>query len=150
MKSSPNWIPTSHRLSPIVGAVPIAMKPLWPSMLMSSTLVRDTSSVLRSRPIGLPRYQEKEKCGPTMPPRASHWQPTEFCAVLNNPDTRVRLATVSSLIPPHCGNNGPWLPCADADADASVGWDSLEPESEHPASIGITVTTAPVARASTV
>ena len=57
-------MPTSHRLSPIVGSFATAMKPLWPSMLMSSTLVRDSSSVLRSRPIGLPRYQVNEKCGP--------------------------------------------------------------------------------------
>ena len=53
------------------------MNPSWPSMLMSSTLARDSSSVLRSRPIGLPRYQVNEKCGPRMPPPASHWQPTE-------------------------------------------------------------------------
>ena len=54
------------------------MNPSWPSMLMSSTLARDSSSVLRSRPIGLPRYQVNEKCGPRMPPPTSHWQPTEL------------------------------------------------------------------------
>ncbi|SGO19369.1 Uncharacterised protein [Mycobacterium tuberculosis] len=72
----------------------MAMKPLWPSMLMSSTLARDNSSVLRSRPIGLPRYQEKEKCGPKIPPPASHWQPTEFLAVLTSPVTLVSSVTV--------------------------------------------------------
>ncbi len=61
------------------------MKPSWPSMLMSSTLVRDSSSVLRSRPIGLPRNQVNEKLGPTMPPLSSHWQPTEFFAVFTTP-----------------------------------------------------------------
>ncbi len=83
MKSSLNWMPISHRLSPRVGSVPTAMNPSWPSMLMSSTLVRDSSSVLRSRPIGLPRYQVKEKCGPRMPPPASHWHPTEFVGRLH-------------------------------------------------------------------
>ena len=68
-------MPTSHSESPRLGSLPTAMKPLWPLMLMSSTLARDSSSVLRSRPMGLPRYQEKEKCGPRMPPPASHWQP---------------------------------------------------------------------------
>ncbi|COW73056.1 Uncharacterised protein [Mycobacterium tuberculosis] len=94
MKSSENWIPTSHSESPKLGSLPMAMKPLWPSMLMSSTLARDNSSVLRSRPIGLPRYQEKEKCGPKIPPPASHWQPTEFLAVLTSPVTLVSSVTV--------------------------------------------------------
>ena len=62
---------------PTPGSSPTAMNPSWPSMLMSSTLARESSSVLRSRPIGLPRYQVNEKCGPRMPPPTSHWQPTE-------------------------------------------------------------------------
>src|ERR1700739_1672543 len=94
MKSSLNWMPTSQSEPPRLGAFPPAMKPPWPSMLMSSTLARDSSSVLRSRPIGLPRYQEKEKCGPRMPPPASHWHPTEFLAVLISPVTLVRSDTV--------------------------------------------------------
>ena len=72
----------------------MAMNPSWPSMLTFSTLARDSSSVLRSRPMGLPRYQEKEKCGPLMPPPASHWHPTEFFAVLTKPGTLVCSATV--------------------------------------------------------
>src|SRR5580692_11067610 len=100
-------MPTSHSESPRLGSLPMAMKPLCPLMLMSSTLARDSSSVLRSRPIGLPRYQEKEKCGPRMPPPASHWHPTEFLAVLVRPDTCVNFVTVSSLTPPHCGKKGP-------------------------------------------
>ena len=41
-------------------------------MLMSSTLVRDSSIVLRSRPMGLPRNQVNEKCGPRMLPPDNH------------------------------------------------------------------------------
>src|SRR5271168_4333147 len=100
-------------------------------MLMSSTLARDSSSVLRSRPIGLPRYQEKEKCGPKMPPPANHWQPTEFRAVFFSPVILVRLVTVSSLMPPHCGNIGPWRPSVLPGAgDVAPGL--LSPELEHP------------------
>src|SRR6201995_3124896 len=106
-------------------------------MLMSSTLDRDSSSVLRSRPIGLPRYQEKEKCGPRIPPPASHWQPTEFFAVLTNPLIWVSLFTVSSVTPPHCGKDGPWLPLPDDGAVDPWDWDWFEPESEHADAIGI-------------
>ena len=70
---------------PSIGSVPTATQPSWPSMLMSSTLVRVSSSVLRSAPDGLPRNQVKEKCGPRMPPPASHWHPTELTAVLTRP-----------------------------------------------------------------
>ncbi|EUA50151.1 hypothetical protein I552_1087 [Mycobacterium xenopi 3993] len=42
-----------------------------------------------------------------MPPPASHWQPTEFWAVLTSPGTLVSSDTVWSLTPPHCGKNGP-------------------------------------------
>src|ERR1700726_4241634 len=105
-------------------------------MLMSSTLDRASSSFWRSRPIGLPRYQENEKCGPRIPPPASHWQPTEFLAVVTSPLICVSLFTVSSLTPPHCGNNGPWLPFPDAGAVDPGDWELLEPESEHAAAIG--------------
>src|ERR1700753_3159739 len=78
-------------------------------MLMSSTLDRDSSSVLRSRPIGLPRYHVNEKCGPRMPPFCSHWQPAEV-----GPEGTRALACRSclpfvSLPPPHSGKKGPWL-----------------------------------------
>src|SRR5690349_8492078 len=139
-------MPTSHSESPRLGSLPTAMKPPWPLMLMSSTLARESSSVLRSRPIGLPRYQEKEKCGPRIPPPASHWQPTEFLAVLTSPLICVNLFTVSSLTPPHCGNDGPWLPLPEAGAVDPGAWDWLEPESEHADAIGIR---AAAARAST-
>ena len=46
---------------PVARSSLIPMKPSCPSMLMSSTLVRDSSMVLRSRPMGLPRNQVKEK-----------------------------------------------------------------------------------------
>ena len=124
------------------------MKPPWPLMLMSSTLARDNSSVLRSRPMGLPRYQEKEKCGPRIPPPASHWHPTEFRAVFTNPVTLVSSDTVWSLIPPHCGNIGPWWPSPLPGADDAVAPGLLSPESEHPAIVGIRMKRADAARAS--
>src|SRR5246500_3552025 len=133
MKSSANWIPTSQSESPNAGSFPMATKPPWPLMLMSSTLDRDNSSVLRSRPIGLPRYQEKEKCGPRIPPPASHWQPTEFLAVLTSPVTCVNFVTVSSLTPPHCGKKGPCLPSALPGDDCVDPPGLLPPEPEHPA-----------------
>ncbi len=106
-------------------------------MLMSSTLVRDSSSVLRSRPIGLPRYHVNEKCGPRMPPPASHWHPTEFLAVLTSPDTRVCSAIVWSLMPPHWGKNGPCvMPCAGGGPDGESGDVESDPE-EHAANTGI-------------
>lgn len=109
------------------------MNPLWPSMLMSSTLVRDSSSVLRSRPMGLPRYQVKEKCGPRMPPPASHWHPTELPAVFTRPVTRVCSAMVWSLTPPHSGNIGPCLALAVCGADGCEDCDAGPLESdEHP------------------
>src|SRR5215213_8515108 len=93
-------------------------------MLMSSTLARDSSSVLRSLPIGLPRYQVNEKWGPRMPPPCSHWQPTELRAVLTRPVTRVCSASVWSLTPPHSGKNGPcealWLGAGDCGAPGDV------------------------------
>src|SRR3954447_3636846 len=104
-------------------------------MLMSSTLARDSSSVLRSRPIGLPRYQEKEKCGPEIPPPASHWQPTEFFAVLTSPVILVNCVTVSSVTPPHCGKKGPCLPSALPADDGTVpppGLLSPEPQPATP------------------
>src|ERR1700684_1744412 len=111
-------------------------------MLMSSTLERDSSSVLRSRPIGLPRYQENEKCGPRMAPPASHWQPTEFCAVFTSPATLVSCATVWSVTPPHCGKNGPW--CGGADGAPDDSYDCVLPESdpEHAAIMLVRLTTA--------
>src|SRR6201998_3209451 len=136
MKSSWNWMPTSHSESPRLGSLPTAMKPLWPSMLMSSTLARDSSSVLRSRPIGLPRYQEKEKWGPRMPPPASHWHPTEFRGVLISPVALVSPDTVCSLTPPHCGSIGPWRPSRLC-VDDAVAPGLLSPELEHPARIRI-------------
>src|ERR1700690_3367840 len=113
------------------------MKPLWPLILMSSTLARDNSSVLRSRPIGLPRYQEKEKCGPRIPPPASHWQPTEFRAVFTSPVTRGSWATVWSLIPPLGGKTGPWLPFCDGAVDDPPCCGLFVCEPEHAATIGI-------------
>ena len=98
------------------------MNPAWPSMLMSSTLARDSSSVLRSRPMGLPRYQVNEKCGPRMPPPTSHWQPTELRAVFTSPGIRVSSMSVWSLMPPHCGKNGPcaaFCACGASDGGAS-------------------------------
>src|SRR6201997_3402025 len=133
MKSSWNWIPTSHSESPRLGSLPMAMKPPCPSMLMSSTLARESSSVLRSRPIGLPRYQEKEKCGPRIPPPANHWQPTEFRAVLTSPVTLVSSETVWSLMPPHCGNIGPCWRSPVPGFDGPEPPDLLSPEPEHPA-----------------
>src|ERR1700676_2220542 len=121
MKSSWNWMAISHRLLPSVGSLPTAMKPPWPSMLMSSTLARASSSVLRSRPIGLPRYQVNEKCVPTMPPPTSHWQPTELRAVLTRPVTRVSWLTVWSLMPPHSGKNGPCVALAGEGAAEDCG-----------------------------
>src|ERR1700750_472359 len=102
-------------------------------MLMSSTLDRDSSSVLRSRRIGLPRYKENEKCGPRMPPPASHWQPTEFLAVLTSPVTLVSCVTASSLTPPHCGKKGPCLPSEFPGVDDTVAPGPLSPEPEQPA-----------------
>jgi hypothetical protein len=61
MKSSSNCSPISHRLSPRFASLPVAMKPLRPLIVMSSTLGWFTCTVLRSRPIGLLRYQENEK-----------------------------------------------------------------------------------------
>src|SRR6478609_3729662 len=115
------------------------MNPSWPSILMSSTLVRVNSSVLRSRPIGLPRYQEKEKCGPVIWPPANHWQPTEFLAVLTNPVTRVCLATSSSLIPPHSGKDGPCLaaPAGPGSVVCGTSGPVEPPEPEQAASSGI-------------
>ncbi|ELP45829.1 hypothetical protein D522_14415 [Mycobacterium avium subsp. paratuberculosis S5] len=124
------------------------MKPLWPLMLMSSTLARESSSVLRSRPIGLPRYQEKEKCGPRIPPPASHWHPTELRAVLIRPLTLVSSATVWSLMPPHCGNIGPWLPWPFCGADDVVAPGLEPPESEQAAVAGIRIVKADATRAS--
>src|SRR6267378_2632143 len=133
MKSSWNWMPISHRLLPIVGSVPSATKPLCPSMLRSSTLARESSSVLRSRPIGLPRYQVNEKCGPRMPPPCSHWQPTELRAVFTKPVTRVCSAIVWSEIPPHSGNIGPWVDAGVGAGDCGAP-DEFDPElSEHAA-----------------
>src|SRR5215475_4799129 len=133
MKSSSYWMPTSHRLLPSVGSWPSAMNPLWPSMLMSSTLARDNSSVLRSRPIGLPRYQVKEKCGPRIPPPCSHWQPIELRAVLTSPVTRV-----CSVMPPHSGNIGPCDAFCDGPGDCGTlgEFDPLE-SPEHAANSGI-------------
>src|SRR5271166_3142635 len=145
MKSSWNWIPTSHSESPRLGSLPMAMKPPCPSMLMSSTLARESSSVLRSRPIGLPRYQENEKCGPRMPPPANHWQPTEFRAVFFSPVTLVRSVTVESLMPPHCGNIGPWWPAPPPGADV-VAPGLLSPELEQAIS-SVAAAKAYVARA---
>jgi hypothetical protein len=48
------------------------MYPLWPSIVMSSTLVRLISSFFRSRPMGLPRNQLNENQGPEMLPFTSH------------------------------------------------------------------------------
>src|SRR5215467_2458291 len=123
-------MPTSHNESPRLGSFPTAIKPPWPLMLMSSTLARDNSSVLRSRPIGLPRYQEKEKCGPRIPPPASHWHPTELRAVFIRPFTLVSWATVWSLMPPHCGNIGPCLPSPLPGPDEVVAPGLLPPELE--------------------
>src|SRR5882757_7684156 len=117
-------------------------------MLMSSTLARDSSSVLRSRPIGLPRYQEKEKSGPRMPPPASHWQPTEFLAVLSSPVTLVSCVTASSLTPPHCGKKGPCLPSLFPGVDETVAPGLLPPELEQPATAGSKAIKAITARAS--
>ncbi|GAT14418.1 uncharacterized protein RMCT_1388 [Mycolicibacterium thermoresistibile] len=44
-----------------------------------------------------------------MPPFTSHWHPTEVVAVLTSPLIWVTSMIVSSLIPPHCGKNGPWV-----------------------------------------
>src|SRR5258705_4788098 len=106
-------------------------------MLRSSTLARDNSSVLRSRPIGLPRYQVNEKCGPRMPPPCSHWQPTELRAVFTRPVTRVCSASVWSEMPPHSGNIGPWVEfCVGAGDCGAPG--EFDPElSEHAANTGI-------------
>src|SRR6185312_6098801 len=141
-------MPTSHSESPRLGSFPTAMNPQWPLMLMSSTLASESSSVLRSRPIGLPRYQEKEKCGPRIPPPASHWHPTEFRAVLSSPLTLVSSATVWSLMPPHCGNIGPWLPCPFCGVDDAVAPGLLPPESEQAATAGIRIVNADATRAS--
>src|SRR5690242_18965233 len=142
-------MPTSHSESPRLGSLPTAMKPLCPLMLMSSTLARESSSVLRSRPMGLPRYHEKEKCGPRMPPPASHWYPTELRAVFSSPVTLVSSATVWSLMPPHCGIITPWLPCPFCGADEAVAPGSLRPESDQPAAAGIMIVYADATRAST-
>src|ERR1700754_3846894 len=108
-------------------------------MLMSSTLARDSSSVFRSRPIGLPRYQVNEKCGPRMPPPCSHWQPTELRAVLTRPVTLVCSARVWSLMPPHSGNIGPCVECAVGPGDWGALGEPDDPElSEHAANTGIT------------
>src|SRR5690349_16056193 len=115
-------------------------------MLMSSTLALDSSSVLRSRPMGLPRYCVIEKCGPRMPPPASHWHPTEFLAVLTSPVTRVCSATVWSVTPPHSGMNGPCLtPCAVGGADGLSGDVESGPE-EHAANTGTRATVATASR----
>src|ERR1700758_5815935 len=147
MKSSLNWMPTSHSESPRLGSLPTAMNPPWPSMLMSSTLARDSSSVLRSRPIGLPRYQVNEKCGPRMPPPASHWHPIEFLAVLTRPVTRVCSAPVWSLMPAHCGKNGPCLtPCGACGLEGPPpGEAELDPD-EHAANSGIMAAAATASR----
>ena len=64
-----------------------------------------------------------------MPPPASHWQPTEFLAVLTSPGTRVCSAIVWSLMPPHSGKNGPWVtPCAVGGLDGAPGEVGSEPE----------------------
>ncbi|SLC77015.1 Uncharacterised protein [Mycobacteroides abscessus subsp. massiliense] len=86
------------------------MKPLYPAISMSSTLGRVRSSVARSRPMGLPRYQLKEKCGPTMLPPRSQTQPTEFLAVPTRPTTLVICIMAWSLTPPHSVNIGPSTP----------------------------------------
>ena len=85
------------------------MKPLWPSMLMSSTLVRDSSSVLRSRPIGLPRYQVNEKCGPD---DAAVLQPLAAGGVacgVDEADGSGQLADRLVADPAAFGKNGPCL-----------------------------------------
>jgi len=46
------------------------------------------------------------------------------------------LFTVSSVTPPHCGKDGPWLPLPDDGAVEPPDWEWLEPESEHAAAIG--------------
>src|SRR5689334_11637820 len=108
-------------------------------MLMSSTLVRDSSSVLRSRPMGLPRYQLKEKWGPRMPPPSSHWQPTDVLAVLTSPLIFVSCAIVSSVMPPHSVNIAPCLASpAGAGADELPGPLACSELPEHAATSGIT------------
>src|SRR5258705_2936221 len=106
-------------------------------MLRSSTLARDNSSVLRSRPIGLPRYQVNEKRAPRMPPPCSHWHPTELRAFLTKPVTCVGSASVWSVIPRHSGNMGPWAAfCVGAGDCGAQG--EVDPElSEHAANTGI-------------
>src|SRR6185312_1126787 len=115
-------------------------------MLMSSTLVRDSSSVLRSRPIGLPRYQVNEMCGPMMPPFCSHWHPAELRPALTRPRISVSWLTVWSLTPPHSGKNGPceaFLSGVDGGDPGLSGPDALS--LEQPASNETTVA-MPIAR----
>src|ERR1700741_3144759 len=106
-------------------------------MLTSSTLARDSSSVLRSRPVGLTRYPVNEKCGPRMPPPCSHWQPTELRAVFTRPVTRVCSGSVWSEMPPHSGNVGQWVEFG-VGVGASAAPGAFDPElSENAANTGI-------------
>jgi len=109
---------------------------------MLSTLVRDSSSVLRSRPMGLPRNEVNEKCGPVIPPLANHWQPTEFLAVVTRLGTLVNWAMVWSLIPPHSGNVGPCLAAATGGGALGLCWGWLGLLSEQPANTGMTASAA--------
>src|ERR1700741_511154 len=106
-------------------------------MLTSSTLARDSSSVLRSRPVGLTRYPVNEKCGPRMPPPCSHWQPTEVRAVFTRPVTRVCSASVWSEMPPPSGNIGPWGEFGVGAGDCGAPGAFAPELSEHAANTGI-------------
>src|SRR5574340_521063 len=90
------------------------------------------SEPARSRPIGLPRYQEKLTLGLPDPP-SSHSQPTEFRVTLVNGGSPKAVVTSSSVTDPHWPKKGPGAVTGVA-ATVDEAW-SPEPPDPQPARV---------------
>ena len=83
-----------------------ATKPVWPSISMVSGGRPISPDPAASRPIGLPRYQEKLTLGPNGSP-TSQTHPTELRVTTGNAGIANAVRTSSSVTFPHSPKNGP-------------------------------------------